>query len=107
MTVWVEVGILIVLPMNNPTDNLSKKVYALVIKRTSKTTPEKVYNSLLFYGDRSDAEVFAAKTLIPNHESFLTVECVIFDCDLYHCGNPLAFIGNTECLGIPNLTFSK
>jgi hypothetical protein len=90
--------------MSNPTDNLSKKVYALAIKRTGKHSKLK-HNSLLFYLERQTAEDQATKIMRPESESFLDVECVIFECDLYHCGNPLAFISNNEsCFGIPNFT---
>jgi len=90
--------------MSNPTDNLSKKYYALAIKRTGKNSSLK-HNSLLFYSQRQSAEDQATKILMPETKSFLDVECVIFECDLYHCGNPLAFISNNEsCFGIPNFT---
>ena len=90
--------------MSNPTDNLSKKVYALAIKRTGKKTDQK-YNTLMFYGERQEAEKYANKILAPEYETSLDVECVIFECDLYHCGNPLAFISNNEtCFGVPNFT---
>jgi hypothetical protein len=90
--------------MSNPTDSLSKKVYALVIKRTGKHSGLK-HNSLLFYADRQSAEEYAAKILLPDSESYLDVECVVFECDLYHQGKPLAFISNNEsCFGVPNFT---
>lgn len=93
--------------MSNPTDTLSKKTYALAIKRTGKKSGL-TSNSLLFYGDRQAAEEYATKVLTPNEESYLSAECVIFECDLYHCGNPLAFISNNEtCYGVPNFTPSK
>lgn len=90
--------------MSNPTDSLSKKVYALAIRRTGKHSGLK-HNTLMFYAERQHAEDYANKILMPEAETYLDVECVIFDCDLYHCGNPLAFISNNEnCFGIPNFT---
>jgi hypothetical protein len=62
----------------------------------------------MFYTERQDAEKYASKIIAPEYETLLDVECVIFECDLYHCGNPLAFISNTEsCFGIPNFTPTK
>jgi hypothetical protein len=93
--------------MSNPTESLSKKVYALAIKRTGKKSSQK-YNSLLIYNERQQAEDYANKMLTPLEESYLDIECVIFELDLYHCGNPLAFISNNEtCFGIPNFTPTK
>ena len=90
--------------MSNPTESQSKKVYALAIKRTGKHSGLK-HNSLLFYADRQNAEERATKILLPDPESYLDVECVVFECDLYHQGKPLAFISNNEnCFGIPNFT---
>lgn len=93
--------------MSNTTESLSKKVYALAIKRTGKKSGLK-HNSLLIYSERQNAEDYANKMLTPLEESYLDVECVIFELDLYHCGNPLAFISNSECcFGIPNFTPTK
>lgn len=93
--------------MSNPTDSLSKKVYALAIKRTGKHSGLK-HNSLLFYADRQSAEEYAAKVTLPDPDGFLDSECAIFECDLYHCGNPLAFISNNEsCFGVPNFIPTK
>lgn len=93
--------------MSTPADTLSKKTYALAIKRTGKKSGC-TSNSLLFYGDRQAAEEYATKILTPDEEVYLSIECVIFECDLYHCGNPLAFISNNEtCYGVPNFTPSK
>lgn len=88
--------------MNSPTENQSKKIFVIAIKRTNKKKPEKILNSLLFYNNRSKAEEYATQILIPDEASYFTVECVIYECELYHCGNPLAFINNTDCFGIPN-----
>jgi hypothetical protein len=93
--------------MSNPTDTLSKKVYALAIRRTGKHSGLK-HNTLMFYAERQSAEEYATKILTPLEDSYLDVECVIFECDLYHCGNPLAFVSNNEsCFGIPNFTLTK
>lgn len=93
--------------MSNPTDTLSKKVYAIAIRRTGKHSGF-TSNTLLFYSEKNDAEEYAAKIVTPNEESYLSTECVIFECDLYHCGNPNAFISNNEsCFGIPNFTPTK
>lgn len=90
--------------MSNPTDSLSKKVYALAIKRTGKRSGLK-NNSLLFYADRQTAEDYATKVTTKKDDDHFDSECVIFECDLYHCGNPLAFISNNEsCFGVPNFT---
>jgi hypothetical protein len=95
-----------VLPMSNPVDTLSKKTYALVIKRKGKSGLTS--NTLLFYAERQAAEEYATKILTPDEEVYLSIECVIFECDLYHCGNPLAFISNNEtCYGVPNFTPTK
>lgn len=93
--------------MSNDTDILSKKVYALVIKRTGKKSGQK-YNTLMFYIERQQAEEYASTILLPDPDSYLDTECVIFECDLYHQGNPLAFIVQSgDCFGSPNFTPTK
>ena len=93
--------------MSNTTESLSKKVYALAIKRTGKHSGEK-YNTLMFYSDRKYAEDYAANVLTPVEGTLLETECAIFECELYHCGNPLAFITNSDsCFGISNFTPTK
>jgi hypothetical protein len=90
--------------MSNPTDSLSKKVYALAIKRTGQKSGQK-YNTLMFYAERQAAEEYASKILLPDADSYLDTECAIFECDLYHQGNPLAFISQAgDCFGSPNFT---
>jgi hypothetical protein len=92
--------------MSNPTDSLSKKVYAIAIRRTGKNSGL-TSNTLLFYSQRQAAEEYATKILTPQSDNYLSIECVIFECDLYHCGNPLAFISNNEtCFGVPNFTLT-
>lgn len=92
--------------MSNTNDQQSKKVFALAIKRTGKQTKKKS-NSLLFYSDRKDAEEYASKVLDPDYVSLLDIECVIFECDIYHYGNPAVLIINNDCTGIPNFTPNK
>lgn len=93
--------------MSDTTDILSKKVYALAIKRTGKKSGQK-YNTLMFYAERQQAEEYAAEILLPDADSYLDIECALFECDLYHHGNPMAFIAQgSDCFGVPNFTPTK